>query len=62
VSAVWFLLITIPARAARFVVAITATVVIDRIAARWLSSRARLWILAGFWVAFYAVFWAVTPG
>jgi hypothetical protein len=62
VSAPWFLLITIPARAARFVLAIMVTVVIDRISAEWLSSGARLWILAGFWIAFYALFWAVMPG
>jgi len=62
VSPTWFLLITIPARAVRFVLAIVVTVAIDQVAARWLSSRARFWILAGFWVAFYAVFWAVMPG
>ena len=61
VSAPWFLLITIPARAARFILAIVVTVVIDRVAAKWLSSRARLGILAAFWVAFYAVFWTVMP-
>jgi membrane protein YqaA with SNARE-associated domain len=62
VSLIWFLLITIPARAARFVVAIVATVVIDGQAARWLGPRTRFLVLAGFWVAFYAVFWAVMPG
>ncbi len=62
VSAPWFLLITIPARASRFALAIVATVVIDRVAAKWLSSRARLCILAAFWVAFYAAFWVVMPG
>jgi membrane protein YqaA with SNARE-associated domain len=62
VSAPWFLLITIPARAARFILAIVATVVIDGVAARWLSSRARLCILAVFWLAFYAAFWTVMPG
>ena len=61
VSAPGFLLITIPARAVRFVLAIVVTVVIDRVAAMWLSSRARLSILAGFWVVFYAVFWVVMP-
>ena len=62
VSAPWFLLITIPARAARFILTIVATVVIDRIAAKWLSSRARLGILVAFWVAFYTVFWVAMPG
>jgi hypothetical protein len=36
--------------------------VIDGIAAKWLGPRTRFRILAGFWVAFYAVFWAVIPG
>ena len=62
VSLPWFLLMTILARAARFIVAIVATVVIDRLAAHWLSSRARWRILAAFWVVFYAVYWAMMPG
>jgi membrane protein YqaA with SNARE-associated domain len=61
VSAPGFLLITIPARAARFVLAIVMTIVIDTVAAGWLSSRARRRIMAAFWVVFYAAFWAVMP-
>jgi membrane protein YqaA with SNARE-associated domain len=62
VSASWFLLITIPARSVRFVLAIVATVLIDRVVSKWLSLRARSRILAAFWALFYAVFWAVMPG
>jgi membrane protein YqaA with SNARE-associated domain len=60
-SAPWFLLLTIPARAARFILGIVATAIIDWAAATWLSSQTRFRILAAFWVVFYAVFWLVIP-
>ena len=56
-----FLLITIPARAARFLVAAAATVLIDRLLARWVEKRTRTLILAGFWLVFYVIYWAVMP-
>jgi membrane protein YqaA with SNARE-associated domain len=61
VSAAWFLLITIPARAVRFLIAIIVTIIIEDFATRRFSSRARLRILAAFWVVFYAAFWAAMP-
>jgi membrane protein YqaA with SNARE-associated domain len=56
-----FLLITIPARAARFLLASAATALLDRLLARWIAKRIRTLLLAGFWVLFYVVYWAVMP-
>ena len=60
-SAIGFLLLTIPARAARFLLASAVTVVADRVLARWITRRARIVILVGGWVAFYTAYWSLMP-
>jgi membrane protein YqaA with SNARE-associated domain len=56
-----FLLITIPARAARFLLLAAATALADRIASRWLDRGVRTALLAAGWIAFYAAYWLMTP-
>jgi len=57
-----FLAITIPARAARFLLLCAATALADRLAARWLTRRMRTLILIGGWAIFYAVYWSTAVG
>jgi membrane protein YqaA with SNARE-associated domain len=56
-----FLLITIPARAARFLLLAAATALADRFASRWLDRGARTALLAAGWVLFYAGYWLLMP-
>lgn len=60
-SLVQLLLVTIPARAVRFVAAILMADVINRAMAAYVSPRGRLLVLAGFWVVFYAGYLALMP-
>jgi membrane protein YqaA with SNARE-associated domain len=53
-----FLAVTIPARAARFLLLCAATALADRLAARWVAKRTRTLLLIGGWIAFYAFFWS----
>ena len=61
ISAPSLLLLTIPARAARFLVAVAVTVLVDRGILRGLTELARRRILVGFWLVFYAVYFFVMP-
>jgi membrane protein YqaA with SNARE-associated domain len=61
VSASALLLFTIPARAARFLFAVAATVLLDRAILRDVPELARRRILIGFWLAFYAVYFFLMP-
>ena len=56
-----FLAVSIPARAARFVAAVLAASWIDRRLRRRFSSRSRFALLGGFWVLFYAAYFAALP-
>ena len=56
-----FLLITIPARAARFLLAAGVTALGEHLLSRWLSRQMRTAILVGFWVVFYLIYWALLP-
>lgn len=53
------LLVSVPARACRFLAVILITAWADRIAARWLAARERTRLLLAGWALFYAVFWFV---
>jgi membrane protein YqaA with SNARE-associated domain len=61
ISLTGFALLTLPARAARFVVAAVITLAVDRFVALWLGTAARVAILLSFWVVFYMVYWMVMP-
>jgi membrane protein YqaA with SNARE-associated domain len=56
-----FLLISIPARAIRFVLAVVIADGINRLLARWLTLRQRYAVLGAAWLAFYVFYFAVTP-
>lgn len=56
-----FLLITIPARAARFLLAAAVTVLVDRMLSRWLARRRRTQILVAGWLVFYVLYWMLMP-
>jgi membrane protein YqaA with SNARE-associated domain len=56
------LLVSIPARAIRFVAAILMARAIDRALTAYLSLRSRLLCLAGFWILFYAGYLMLMPG
>ncbi|MEX1205401.1 MAG: hypothetical protein WEB85_09145 [Dongiaceae bacterium] len=56
-----FLAVSIPVRAARFLAAVLAASWIDRRLRRRFSLRARLALLGGFWVLFYAAYFAALP-
>lgn len=53
------LLVSVPARACRFLAVIMITAVVNRMAARWLAERGRTRLLLAGWAVFYAVFWFV---
>ena len=56
-----FLLISIPARAIRFVLAVLIADGINRLLARWLPLRQRYAVLGVVWLAFYVFYFAVMP-
>lgn len=60
-SLVQLLLVTIPARAVRFVAAILIADVVNRVMAAYVSPRGRLLALAGFWLVFYAGYLTLMP-
>ena len=57
-----FLLISIPARALRFVLAVLVTDGLNRLLMRWLTRRQRYAVLGLAWLGFYGFYFAVTPG
>lgn len=56
-----FLLVSIPARGARFVASVAVAAAIRRSIARRLTDRQADWVLAGFWVVLYCCYWLITP-
>jgi hypothetical protein len=56
-----FALAGILARLPRFLVVSIGVALISGALERWLSERQRLWLLAGAWLLFYAVFFALMP-
>lgn len=56
-----FLLVTILARASRFIVAILIADIVSRTLAAHLSLRGRLIVLAGFWTVLYAGYLTLMP-
>jgi membrane protein YqaA with SNARE-associated domain len=56
-----FLLISIPARAIRFVLSVLIADAVSRLLARWLTLRQRYAVLAVAWLTFYGFYFAVTP-
>lgn len=61
VSLSGFLLITIPARATRFLLSAAAATLADRIASRWLARRTRTRLLILAWTVFYVLYWLIAP-
>lgn len=59
---VWFALVSVPVRLARFALVVGAVSLLRGSLERALGPRAALTALAGFWIAFYALFWALMPG
>jgi membrane protein YqaA with SNARE-associated domain len=57
-----FLLISVPARAIRFVLAVLVADWLNGWLARWLTRRQRYAVLGVAWLAFYGFYFAVTPG
>lgn len=57
-----FLLVSVPARAARFLALWLVTAVLGRIVATRLGKRQQIGVLTLIWVVFYALYWASTPG
>ncbi len=56
-----FLLLSIPARLSRFVLAVVVTrTVVSTLGAKW-TRRRRFWTLVTFWVLFYAAFLGLMP-
>ncbi len=51
------MLLSVPARACRFLVVIMIVAAADRIAANWLAERGRTRLLLAGWTAFYVMFW-----
>ncbi|MBX9747829.1 MAG: hypothetical protein K2X34_13070 [Hyphomonadaceae bacterium] len=49
------------ARLPRFLIVSIGVALIGRFFRRWLSDRQLLWVLAGAWLLFYAVFFALMP-
>lgn len=56
-----FLLASLLVRLPRFLFAALGAAALSRLLSRWLSLRARLAILAGFWLLFYAWYFSVMP-
>ena len=56
-----FLLLTIPARLIRFVLAVLIVRLVVGTVGRGWSERRRRWTLVGFWLLFYAFFFALMP-
>lgn len=56
-----FLLMSVPARAIRFVLAVLIADWINRLLARWLTLPRRYGVLGLAWLAFYGFYFAVTP-
>ena len=50
-------LVSIPARACRFLLVIALVALVDRVAAIWAGAQARTALLLAGWAAFYAMFW-----
>jgi hypothetical protein len=57
----FFVLAAIAARLPRFLVVSIGVSLIGRALSRWLSERQLLWVLAGAWLVFYAVFFTLMP-
>jgi len=55
------LLVTVPARALRFALAILIADIVNRALTPHLALRGRLQLLAGVWVLFYALYFALMP-
>lgn len=56
-----FALASVAARLPRFLIVSIGVALIGRGLSRWLSPRQLLWVLAGAWLLFYAVFFALMP-
>jgi membrane protein YqaA with SNARE-associated domain len=57
-----FVLFSFFARLPRFFAVVLLTAMLGKVAARWLSVRSCLWLLAGFWLAFYAGYFSIMTG
>lgn len=55
-GALGFALASLPARLLRFLLAIGAVVLLSRTVFARFGDRGRMWVLAGFWTLFYAVY------
>lgn len=61
-SLVLFALVSLPGRLLRFALVVGAVALVRGPAARRLGQRGAMLALAGFWVVFYALFWALKAG
>jgi hypothetical protein len=57
-----FLLISVPARLSRFLLAALAAFALGRVLRRFLPSVDPLWVWGGFWLVFYGLWFALMPG
>ena len=57
-----FLAVSVPARAARFLVLWLVTGVLSRLVATRLGKRQQVGVLTIIWIVFYALYWLSTPG
>ncbi len=59
IGLLWFLLVSVPARLIRFVLVTLVTSFVSTTVLKNLSTRARLTLLFGFWIVFYAAYFTV---